>query len=62
MRVANGVQLGAVLIAHVTLRGAKVPFRTGGLGADIRVLLDCHVVPDAGHLALGGGRVAHAAD
>ncbi len=56
------MQLGAVLIAHVTLRGAEVPFGAGQLGAHIGVLLDCHVVPDAGHLTLGGGRVAHAAD
>ena len=56
------MKLGAVLITHVALRGAKVPFRAGRLGADVGVLLDCHVVPDAGHFALGGGRVAHAAD
>ena len=62
LRVADGVKLGAVLVAHVALRVAQIPGRARRVPADVGALLDGHVVPDTGHLALGDGRVAGAAD
>jgi hypothetical protein len=62
LRIAHRVQLGAVLVAHVTLRIAQIPFQTRRLCADVGALLDGDVVPDARHLALRGGRVSDTAD
>lgn len=62
LRITDGMELSAVLVAHVALGVAEIPSWARRIGALIRRLLNGDVVTDARHLALRDGGVSGAAD